>query len=39
MSQLDCNIPSDIYYAFIGSGILKFATTTSDSNPFVRLTN
>ena len=32
MSYLESNIPSNIYYVPIGSEILRFAKTTSDSN-------
>ena len=32
MSYLESNIPSNIYYVSIGSEILRFAKTTSDSN-------
>ena len=37
MPHLDSNIPSDIYYASIGSEILKFARSTSDINTFLTL--
>ena len=39
MSCLDSNIPSNVYYASIGSEILRFARTTSDENIFVTLSN
>ena len=37
MSYLESNIPSNIYYVSIGSEILRFAKTTSDSNNFITL--
>ena len=39
MPHFDSNIPSNIYYASIGSGILSFVKTTSDINTFVTLSN
>lgn len=36
---LEINIPSNIYYASIGSEILNFARTTSHINTFVTLSN
>ena len=39
MPHLDSNIPSNIYYAYIGSKILWFARTTLDKNTFLTLTN
>ena len=37
--HLDSNIPLNIYYASIGSEILKFARTASDSKTFATLSN
>ena len=37
MPHLDSNISSNIYYVSITSEILRFATTTSDSNTFIIL--
>ena len=34
MPHLDSNIPSNIYYVSISSGILRFAGNTSDINAF-----
>ena len=39
MPYLDSNIPSNIYYESIGSGILRFARTTSYINTFVTLSH
>ena len=39
MLHFDSNIPSNIYYAFIGCEILRFARTTSNRNNFIILAN
>ena len=39
MPHLGSNIPSNIYYASIGSEVSKFARTTSNINNFVTLSN
>ena len=39
MPHLGSNVPSEISYASIGSEILRFARTTSDSNAFITFAN
>ena len=39
MSQLDSNIPSNIYYGSLESEIISFARTTTDSNTFITIAN
>lgn len=39
MPYLNRNIPSSIFYASIGSEVVRFARTTTDSNAFITLAN
>ena len=39
MPHFDCNVPLNIYYASISSGMLSFTKNTSDINTFVILPN
>ena len=37
MPHLESNIPPNIYYASIGSEILRFVRTNSESNNFITI--